>query len=289
MAHRKLAVTLLTALMLVWATTYIVTKAAILETPPMLLAELRFLLGLAVLIPLAIALGSFKSMPRPLPIGTLLLMSLLGYVVYYATFNVAFLYSAASQAALIHALLPAGVAVAAVVMLKERLSTRRIVGTALSIAGVALVISFSKQQEHASDPLLGALLMLASVVVWGVFTALAKRLSNVDPIALTTITMSVAAVMMIPIVLWELWDTGMPSLSANAWASIAYLGVFASGAAYVIYSFALRQLDASTVGVYLNLIPVLGVVAAVIFLGETLGPWQVVGGVLALIGMWMAS
>jgi drug/metabolite transporter (DMT)-like permease len=39
----------------------------------------------------------------------------------------------------------------------------------------------------------------------------------------------------------------------------------------------------------MNLVPILGVAAAVLFLGETLSPWQAVGAVIALSGMWLSS
>lgn len=51
--------------------------------------------------------------------------------------------------------------------------------------------------------------------------------------------------------------------------------VYASALAFVVYSRALRELDASLVGAYLNLDPIVGVLTALILLGETLGVWQV--------------
>jgi drug/metabolite transporter (DMT)-like permease len=66
-------------------------------------------------------------------------------------------------------------------------------------------------------------------------------------------------------------------------------GVVASALAFVVYSRALRELDASLVGAYLNLDPIAGVLTAVVLLGETLGLWQMSGGVVALTGMWLAS
>jgi drug/metabolite transporter (DMT)-like permease len=80
-----------------------------------------------------------------------------------------------------------------------------------------------------------------------------------------------------------------PDPSLQGWLGTLFLGVIASALAFVVYSRALRELDASLVGAYLNLDPIVGVVTAVILLGETLGVWQVVGGVVALAGMWLAS
>jgi drug/metabolite transporter (DMT)-like permease len=68
-----------------------------------------------------------------------------------------------------------------------------------------------------------------------------------------------------------------------------FLGALASAVAYVVYSWALRELDASLVGAYFTLDPIVGVATAVVFLGEELRGGQIVGGVIAIIGMWLAA
>jgi drug/metabolite transporter (DMT)-like permease len=57
----------------------------------------------------------------------------------------------------------------------------------------------------------------------------------------------------------------------------------------VVYSWVLRELDASLVGAYFTLDPIVGVGTAVVFLGEVLRGGQVVGAVIALAGMWLAA
>jgi drug/metabolite transporter (DMT)-like permease len=289
MANRALALTMLVLLMLVWGTTYISVKSVILETTPLMLACLRFFCASAVLVPLALMRGSFKALPKPLPIGTLLLMTLCGYVLYFVAFNYALVYTSAVQGALIQALLPAAVAAAAAIFLRERLSARRIIGIALSIAGVMLVVRYGQGDTNARNPVLGGILMASTVVFWAIYTVLAKRLAKADQIAMTAFSTFIAGVLLVPLVFIDLHGAPIPPLSTTAWAHVAYLGLFASGAAFVVYNLALRDLDASAVGVWMNLVPIVGMAAAVLFLGETLNPWQIVGGAVALIGMWLSS
>ena len=51
----------------------------------------------------------------------------------------------------------------------------------------------------------------------------------------------------------------------------------------------LRQLEASLVGAWFTLDPIVGVLTAIVFLGEVLRPGQVVSGIIGLIGMWLAA
>ena len=290
MPRRTVAIAGIVGVMVIWGTTYIVTKYAVDEVPPGTMAVLRFAFAFVVLLPVAIARGGLARLPRPLPIGTLLFMGITGFALYYAAFNYALLYGSASQGALIQALLPVGIAGAAVLVLKERLSGRRMLGVVLSIVGVALVIVNGRAESvDAPNPLLGAVLMLASVVAWAAYTVAAKRISGVDPIVTITCTSIIGTVFLIPMVVVELAGKPLPAPSLEAWLSVAYLGIAATGLALIIYSWGLRELDATVVGVYVNLVPIIGVLSAVLFLGESLAPLQIVGGTLALVGMWLAS
>ena len=95
--------------------------------------------------------------------------------------------------------------------------------------------------------------------------------------------------MLLPPAVIELSQQGWSNPSLTAWSSVIFLGVVASALAYIVYAFVLRELDASLVGTYTNLDPIVGVLIAVAFFGETLHSGQIVGGVLALVGMWLAS
>ena len=95
--------------------------------------------------------------------------------------------------------------------------------------------------------------------------------------------------MMLPFAWWELRDASWPAPSWQGWLGAAFLGVVASALAYLVYSWSLRELDATLVGVFLNLDPIIGVLTAAMFLGEPLHVWLVLGGAVAVIGMWLAS
>jgi drug/metabolite transporter (DMT)-like permease len=104
-----------------------------------------------------------------------------------------------------------------------------------------------------------------------------------------TVVSALGALMLLPFAAVELLQSPRSLPSFQAALGIAYLGVLASAAAYLVYNLALRELDASLVGVLSNLDPIVGVVTSVVFLGESLNTGQMGGGSLALIGMWLAS
>ena len=288
-SRRALAIVGVILVMVVWGSTFVITKAAVAEIPPFTLAALRFLIASIVLVPLALARGGLARLPRPIPVMPLVWMAATGIVIFTVGFNYGLMFGSASQGALIFALVPAAVVVCAVIGLGESVSKRRTAGILLSVGGVALVAVTGERDTAAPNPVLGAVWMLGAVVAWGVYTVTAKRLADADQIVVIACISVIGTLMLAPLATVELVQSPISAPSLQAWLGVLYLSVVASAVAYLVYSLVLRELDAGLVGAFTNLDPIVGVLTAVLFLGETLGGWQIVGGIIALVGMWLAS
>jgi drug/metabolite transporter (DMT)-like permease len=288
MASRPIAIAALLAVMMVWGSTFVVTKAAILELPPLTLAFVRVFIGTLVLLPFAAP--RMKASLAVLPWRWLWTMGFVGVALYYVLFNWSLALTSASQGALVQSSIPAVTACIAILWLREAASRARIFGIALSVVGVLIVFTGSTQTNAAApSPGLGNLLMFASVVCWGLYTSLAKRVAQFDSIVITTLVTGIGALLLLPLAIVELWSRKLPNLSVSAWFGVAYLGVFASGAGYLLYNYALKHMAASQVGVFTNIIPVVGVLTGVIALGEPLS-WQAIfGGVIVMVGVGMTT
>jgi drug/metabolite transporter (DMT)-like permease len=287
-SRRAVSVFLLVLTMLIWGGTYVVTKAGLDELPPMLFALLRFGVASAVLVPLALWRGGLAKLARR-SWWTLLLMATAGVGLYYIGFNLALHYTTASQGALVQSSIPAITAIMAVIWLRERLPPRRIVGIALAMAGVILVVARGSSDGGARDPLIGNLLMFGTVLAWGVYTMLAKRVAKLDPILVVTAVSVLGGLLLIPAALVEGRLGVAMRISLPNWGRIVYLGALASAGGYLFYNRALRDLEASQVGTFVNLVPVIGVVSGVVVLGETITPLALLGGALVIGGVWISS
>jgi drug/metabolite transporter (DMT)-like permease len=286
---RPLSITLLLIAVVIWGGSYIVTKSGLSELPPMLFALLRYCVASVVLVPLALTRGGMSKLRRPILWGTLVLMSLAGVAVYYVLFNLALTYTTASQVALIQSSTPAITAVMAALWLGERVGRMRVIGIALAVAGVALVVARTQPDASARDPLVGSALAFASVLVWSAYTIFAKRIADADAIAVTTIVTVLGTLLLLPAALVESKGISIPAISTEGWLKIAYVGALSSAVSYLLYNRALRDVDASLAGTFINLGPVIGVVSGVLLLGETITPLGIVGGALALIGVWIST
>lgn len=286
---RTAAIAAIVAAMTIWGSTFVITKAAAQQFPPLTLGFLRFGFGSLALAALLRMRGEVLAPWRAAPWPKLLLLAFAGVAVFTSAFNYALFYGSAAQGTLLYALVPAAVAVCAAVLLRERLTQRRVLGVALSIGGAALLVAGGEGETlHAPAPLAGAGFMLAAVLAWALYTVIAKSVANADLLQITLAIAILGAALLLPASAIELAVLGRPTPSAAGWLGMLYLAVLASAVAYVLYGFALKHLDASTVGVYNNIDPVVGLVIAFAF-GETLTWVQAGGAAIVLSGMWLAS
>lgn len=279
--------------MALWGSTFVVTKEVMAGFPPLTLAFLRVAIGSTLLLPLAVVRRRRSASRSSLPWVTLFWMGLVGVACYYFLFNLSLLHISASQGALVQSSIPAMTALVAVLWLGERASARRIAGIALSVAGVLIVFAGDQPGAAAGaasgGKWLGNLLMFASVIAWGVYTSLAKRVANLDQVVVTGCITAIGALLLLPGAMYELAGRELPQLTLPGALEILYLGAIASGLAYLLYNQALQEMDASQVGVFANLIPVIGVIAGIVFLGEPLSLWAICGGLVVMLGVWVTE
>lgn len=287
MRRKVSAIALLVLVMVIWGSAYAVTKASLAEIPPMLLAFLRNFVASVLLVAFAQMRGAAMNSRRTIPWAMVALMGLTGVCLYYLGFNASLVYTTASQGALIESFIPIVTALLAALFLKEKLTAKRMLGIGFSIAGVVLLIFRAAPPEAtAPNPILGNALMLGTVVIWAIYTILAKRLADFDQLTVTAHSTAIGTLLLAPFALFELWGKSFPEISAGGWLSVLYLGAAASAGAYWLYNRSLKYLEAGQTAQFMNLLPIVGVATAVLFLGESLALWQVVGGALALIGVW---
>jgi drug/metabolite transporter (DMT)-like permease len=102
------------------------------------------------------------------------------------------------------------------------------------------------------------------------------------------------ALTVLPVAIYRAHMLGLGSqwrvVAWTGWAALLYMAIFSSAVAYVFYFWALRYLEASQLSAFSYLLPVVATILGILWLGEK-GSWnQVLGGILALGGVyWIES
>ncbi|MBJ6759544.1 DMT family transporter [Myxococcaceae bacterium JPH2] len=264
--------------------TYLAGKRAMAELPPLTVVLWRFLLSGSVFV-LLLCFTPGPVLPPRSEWKRIFVLGLLAGPVNQVLFFTGLARSSAAHAALLYALTPLGVYLASLLLGRERASARASVGIATAFTGV-VVLLLGRGLESARGALMGDLLILAAVAAWVVYTTEGKPFaSQFGPIRATAWSMTMAAVLMLPLTPWVMRWTQVKAASGAALGSIAYLGLLTSVVAYLIWYYALSKVPASRVAIFSNLQPAATAIAAWLLLNEALHWELAVGGGLVLAGV----
>ena len=196
--------------------------------------------------------------------------------------------SLASNGAILNLLIPVMSAVLASLLLKERLTMLRIMSLLIGLAGVALMsVSDLKQSSFGEMRfLVGNCLILCGCLGSSFYNVYCKglmqRFTEIEILIFSYITASLAS---IPLLIWvEPFSLrSFRSFDWQSWAAFAFLALFMYGASMLLFFKALQHLDVTTASTSLYLVPVFGVLIAVLLLGEHLNGAELIGAGIVLL------
>jgi drug/metabolite transporter (DMT)-like permease len=173
----------------------------------------------------------------------------------------------------------------------ERLTATKIAGFALASVGAATVIAAGQTgDEISSRRLVGDLLMLLGAGCWAVYTVLGTiALRTRSPLAIVTIAAPVGAVLLFPLGFFEKGYTDVAGWTLAVWLNVLYLALAGSVASFIAFYWLVRRVGAGIASMTSYFVPVLTLVMAVVLLGDRPQPLQLVGGLVILAGMRLAT
>jgi drug/metabolite transporter (DMT)-like permease len=255
---------LLVALCIGWGTTWVTMRMALEDIPPFSMRVATLSMGATVLI----AFARFKG--RPLAISSrrtwvhICFASLFNIVAFSVLTPFAQLGAETSRVAILVYTMPIWAALLARPILGERLTTTRLVALGLCVTGMSILIA---PLAGLGLPT-GILLALGAGMNWAAGTVYLKWAKlEVDPTAITIwqIVFGIAVVLAFCVVF-----EGSLDFNTSAWSlfGLIYSGIIGSGLCYFLWFDIVRRLPASTAALGILSSPVIGVITAMIVLGE---------------------
>jgi len=172
--------------------------------------------------------------------------------------------------------------------LGERIIARQWGGVAISLAGVFLIATQGHPERLSFNR--GDLMAIASMMLWGGYTVLLRvRRDPLEVIEVLCMVCAFGAVFMTPWLLWEAASGARLALTAHGALAVLYSAIGSLLLAYAGWSYVVGRLGAARAGVTLHLMPALGVLLSMVFLGEYPHWFHFAGMALVLAGVFTAS
>ena len=230
---------LLVLLMIIWAFSYVIIRITVSEgiIPPMSLAFLRFAVATAALYLLPVRGAAPGRGHR----GTVALMGVFGMALYFTFENNGLVYTSATNASILVAMIPAMTALGAALFFGEKFSAANVAGLAVAFASSVLIIWNGSVNFHLKP--IGDLYILLSVISWTVYTLIGRRIMEQFAAALVARqALLTATACLAPFFIYELLTGRLGGMTWPAALGVIYLGLFCTALAYTIWGHCVRIL-----------------------------------------------
>jgi drug/metabolite transporter (DMT)-like permease len=277
--------TALLAASLGWGIAGVATRAAFGEgMGPYAIVTFRTALAFVIVISFMAATGRPMPSRRAWRLG--LTLGVINMAIPYVLMTLAVQYASAGFVGLLIANIPLATAVWAHLLLPdERLHRGRVIGLAVSLAGViVLMASGDSGIGDAGRPLLAVGLALAAMAAAGfagVFGRRHARYHGAFELAATQFGVA-AVVQAVLLVAFEGWPR---EATAAGWGLVAILGACSTVVPFVLFYWLLQRIPATTASLAGYIVPIIGLVGGAVLLDERITPAILVGGALVLAGV----
>lgn len=213
-----------------------------------------------------------------------------GIALNMLTFFKGLSYTTPIHAAVIMVTVPIVVLILSSFLLKEKLTTLKIVGVVLGCLGALVLTLYGKSTQSSDNVLLGNFLVFINAVSYSFYIVIVKKLTaKYHPYTFIKWLFLIGMFMILPFGFSELsavqWDRFTPYITF----SVIFVIIAATFGTYILNPLALRQLKASTVSTFLYLQPVMAGIFAIIMGSDSLNPVKIVAAVLIFMGVYLVS
>ncbi|MBP2295326.1 DMT family transporter [Azospirillum rugosum] len=261
--------------MAIWGLNFVVAKWGLAEFPPLFIMALRFVLVAALLVP-------FARIPRGKMLPIAVLSVTLGSIHFPLMFTGLNGIDAATASLAAQAQVPFSSLLASI-LFKDKLGGRRALGMATAFAGVMVIAG----EPRLAGSLTPMLMILAASFAFAIASMQMKTIIGVDGFALNGWMALFAApqLLVLSLLLEDGHLAALGNASAWGWGSIAYMAIGVTIIAYGLWYPLLRKYAVNQTMPYLLTVPVFGVAAGVMLMGDPFTLRLVLGGCLTLGGV----
>jgi drug/metabolite transporter (DMT)-like permease len=280
---------LLSLTSLFWAGNIVLARYVAGHVPPMTLSCVRWIGAFLMLLPFAWPhlRRDWPALREKLPL--MVTLSATGFALNNALSYWALQYTEALNALLIQSAGPLFVALWSL-MFGVRLTWAQIAGIAISLLGVLVIIlrgdfgALGNIQFNKGD-----VMFAGALLAFGLYAALMTRRPKTHQLSLISFTMGCGALLLLPFSVWEISTGFTPKPDTLTIATLIYVVIFPSTLAYLFFNRGIALIGPNRAAPFFHLVPVFGSAMAILLLGEQPRLFHLVGYLLVLAGVVIAS
>jgi len=281
---------LLSLTSLFWAGNIVLGRYAAGHVPPMTLSCIRWTGAFVMLLPFAWRhlRTDWPALRARLPL--MVVLSATGFAINNALSYWALQYTQALNALLIQSSGPLFVALWSLLLFGVRLTFAQFAGIAISLAGVLTIILRGDPGALASIEFnKGDVMVAGAVLAFGLYSALMPRRPVTHQLSLIAFTTAGGALLLLPFSVWEISSGVTLKFDTLTLVTVVYVVIFPSTLSYLFFNRGIALIGPNRAAPFFHLMPVFGSAMAILLLGEQPQLFHLVGYLLVLAGVIIAS
>ena len=269
-----------------WGFSFISTKIALVYFSPLALAFYRFLIASIVLFAI-IKIKEPNSKMDKKDYKLFILSGFVGVFLYFLFENFGLKYVSASLGAILLSTIPVLAMVLDTIVYKEPFTFKKISSVLISVLGVCLVVGINPSTS-SNLSLKGIILMLLSALSWALYNLLTKPLYEKYTSLTITYYQTLFGTLFF-LILLPFNPVDWHSVTIVPIIHVLYLGIICSALCYLLYVYSLEKLNVTICSIFINLVPVVTIIASIFALGEKITLTQVLGTGLIILSVFIIT
>lgn len=259
------------------------------------ITAISMLFAMLVLVPLCLRqLVEYLRQMSLRSFGFLFLQALCGIFLFRLFLIEGLVRTSSGEAGILTGATPAITAILAMIVLKERVDAKKIIGILCTVLGILTIQGlFSPSGSLSTEHFVGNILVLCAASSESVFNVLSRvfavgeeiRGQPANAIVQTTIVSTIAFVLCIIPAMFEQPFAVLGTLRLTQWVALAWYGVFVTAVAFFCWYSGIKRCGAFTAAAFSGMMPFTAMVLSILILGEKAGTQQWLGGGLVILGM----
>ncbi|MFL5764459.1 MAG: DMT family transporter [Bacteroidia bacterium] len=186
---------------------------------------------------------------------------------------------------------PIVVLLIAAAVLRERISVNKLIGIGLGISGALLLLLFNKSFSFGSKTITGDGMILVNSISWALYLVLVKPLmQKYNTFTIVKWVFLFGFLYVLPFGYNEFSVIHWSGFTPKIWFDVTFVVIGTTFFAYVLNTYALRELSPSVVSIYIYLQPFLATLFAVfLYQNDTLDLLKITAAVLIIFGVYLVS
>ncbi|MED3312825.1 EamA family transporter [Bacillus thuringiensis] len=274
----------------IWGGMYVVSKYVLDFIPPLTLVWLRFIIAFVVLY--CILKLAEKNQKKKVTIRKKdwLLFAWIGFIGYFISITCQFIGTKLSDAhtgSLVTSATPAFMVIFAALILKEKLTARRLLSTIIATIGVIIVIGWDIE---IGSYFIGTIILVGAAITWALLSIYVKIASiQFSSLVITTYAIFFSLFFITPFMIWELQAASIGTVNTYVILGVLYLGIVSTAGAFFLWNKGLELLDASIGSLFFFFQPIVGSLLGWLLLNETLNSNFFIGGILIICSVLITT